>query len=54
MTTTKKLQRRKSALKRLKNQLESGVKTKKGTINTKVSLTEKDKDRIKKEIEILS
>jgi hypothetical protein len=45
--------RKKRALDRLQKQLESGTKTeKKGT--KKVSLSETDKKRIQKEIEILS
>jgi hypothetical protein len=44
--------RRMGALVRLEEQLESGTKTQKGT-GKSVSLTEKDKKRISKEIEIL-
>ena len=45
-----KQDRRVSALARLKAQLESGVKTKKGTVDEKTPLTDKDKARISKEI----
>ena len=44
--------RREGALRRLETQLESGTKVQKKTGKT-VSLTEKDKKRISKEIEIL-
>lgn len=42
--------RQEGALRRLQAQLDSGVKTKKGTIAEKVPLTESDKRRINKEI----
>jgi len=45
--------RRRSALDLLTTQLKSGEKTKKGTVSKKVPLTDKDKSRIQKEIEIL-
>lgn len=48
-----KHERRQRALKRLESQLESGVKTKKGTFDKKEPLTEFDKTRIEKEIEAL-
>jgi hypothetical protein len=50
--TTKKRIRCKSALERLEKQLKSGVKTEKET-NNSIPLTEKDKVRIGKEIDIL-
>ena len=50
--TKQKSYRQKSALSRLEGQLESGDKTAK-KVNKKVSLTEADKIRIGKEIEIL-
>lgn len=46
--------RQEEALKRLNTQLASGVKTKKGTRDEKVPLTDKDIKRIGKEIEKLS
>lgn len=46
-------QRQKDALKRLQEQLKSGVKTVKGTFDKKENLTEKDIKRINKEISIL-
>jgi hypothetical protein len=49
----KQVERQKNALKRLKEQLTSGVKTCKGTVNTKLTLNDEDKKRINKEIEIL-
>lgn len=60
-----KLERRKRALSQLENQLQSGLKPNRGdasleeTItkqkkdNPKIKLTEKDKERIKREIDIL-
>ena len=45
--------RKDKALKRLKVQLESGVKTAKKT-NAKVALSDADKKRIEKEIGVLS
>lgn len=45
--------RQERALRRLQEQLASGVKTKKGTISEKVPLTESDKRRITREIESL-
>ena len=49
-----KLERKEKALGRLRKQLEDGVKTEKGSTNKKINLTEVDKKRISKEIEILS
>lgn len=45
--------RQKNALDYLEKQFKSGKKTQKKTLNKKVNLTEKDKKRIEKEIEIL-
>jgi hypothetical protein len=45
--------RRASVLKTLQEQLKLGTKTKKGTVDEKVPLTEKDTKRIQREIEIL-
>jgi hypothetical protein len=54
-------ERRKKVIKRLEEQLKSGVKTEKGThvltaatTGNNVPLTEKDVERIKKEISILN
>jgi len=49
----KKALRQKAALDRLYSQLESGVKTKKGTRDEKVPLSDADVKRINKEIKIL-
>lgn len=46
-------QRRIGALQMLQEQLKSGVKTEKGTVDKKIPLTEKDKTRIQKEIGLL-
>jgi Sec7-like guanine-nucleotide exchange factor len=51
--TVPQVSRRKRVIEMLKAQLKSGVKTKKGTLNEKIPLTEKDVKRINKEIEIL-
>jgi hypothetical protein len=45
--------RKANALARLETQLTSGAKTEKGTTSKKVNLTEADKNRISKEINIL-
>jgi len=45
--------RQASALARLESQLVSGTKTAKGSTEKKVNLTEADKNRISKEINIL-
>ena len=45
--------RQKNALNRLEEQLKSGVKTQKGTFETKIPLTESDTKRIRKEITTL-
>ena len=52
MTTQKQI-RCKSALKRLQDQLKSGVKTEKKSIK-KIPLTDIDRKRIDKEIQILT
>ena len=46
--------RKERALTMLKAQLESGVKTQKGTRDVKVPLTDKDVKRITREVESLS
>jgi hypothetical protein len=46
--------RKERALTMLKAQLESGVKTQKGTRDTKTPLTDKDVKRITREVESLS
>ena len=45
--------RRRRVLSKLKQQLESGMKTKKKTTDVLIPLTEKDTKRIKREIETL-
>lgn len=45
--------RQQGALNRLEAQIKSGVKTKKGTRDEKIPLTDKDIKRIEKEIQIL-
>lgn len=49
----KKKERQRKALDRLEKQLSMGTKTKKKTLGEQTSLTDKDKKRIKGEIEIL-
>lgn len=49
----KKALRQKASLQRLQYQLKSGVKTKKGTRDEKIPLSDADIKRIKKEIQIL-
>lgn len=49
----RRTQRRIGALDMLQEQLKSGVKTKKGTRDEKIPLTDKDKKRLEKEIGIL-
>ena len=44
---------KKNALNRLQEQLKSGVKTQKGSFETKIPLTESDTKRIRKEIATL-
>jgi NAD(P)H-dependent FMN reductase len=46
--------RKERALTMLKAQLESGVKTQKGTRDAKIPLTDKDVKRINREVETLS
>lgn len=53
MATVRQKIRQQSALEMLQNQLKSGVKTQKKTMDKKIPLTDKDKARIEKEIEIL-
>ena len=53
MATAAKRSRQSRALDMLQNQLKSGVKTQKGTMDVKVPLTDSDKKRIVKEIENL-
>ena len=51
--TNQQRSRKQGTLKRLEAQLVSGVKTKKGTTDVKIPLTDKDVKRINKEITIL-
>ena len=53
MSTVQKRSRQARALGMLEAQLKSGVKTEKKTIDVKIPLTEGDKNRIGKEIELL-
>ena len=53
MATAAKRSRQSRALDMLQNQLKSGVKTQKGTMDVKVPLTDSDKRRIEKEMGIL-
>lgn len=53
MATTAKKSRQARALSMLEKQLASGVKTQKKTTDVKIPLTDSDKKRINKEIEIL-
>ena len=53
MATAAKRSRQQRALDVLEKQLKNGVKTEKGTMNTKIPLTDSDKKRIEKEIGIL-
>jgi NAD(P)H-dependent FMN reductase len=53
MATAAKRSRQSRALDMLQNQLKSGVKTQKGTMDVKVPLTDSDKKRIEKEMGIL-
>ena len=50
MATAAKRSRQQRVLVVLENQLKNGVKTEKGTMDTKVPLTDSDKKRIEKEI----
>jgi NAD(P)H-dependent FMN reductase len=53
MATVQKRSRQSRALDMLEAQLKSGVKTEKKTKDVKVPLTESDKRRIEKEMEVL-
>ena len=53
MATSAQKSRQSRALDVLEKQLKSGVKTQKKTTNVKIDLTDSDKRRINKEIEIL-
>jgi NAD(P)H-dependent FMN reductase len=53
MATVQKRSRRQRALAMLEIQLKNGVKTQKKTMDVKVPLTESDKKRIQKEIDLL-
>lgn len=53
MATVQKKSRQQRALGMLEIQLKSGVKTQKKTMDVKVPLTESDKKRIQKEIDLL-
>lgn len=53
MATVAKKSRQARVLKMLENQFKSGEKTQKKTSDVKIPLTEYDKKRINKEIEIL-
>jgi NAD(P)H-dependent FMN reductase len=53
MATVAKRSRQSRVLNMLEAQLKSGVKTEKGTYDVKLPLTDSDRRRIEKEIEIL-
>jgi NAD(P)H-dependent FMN reductase len=53
MATVQKRSRQSRALDMLEAQLKSGVKTEKKTMDVKVPLTDSDRKRIEKEIDIL-
>jgi len=53
MSTVQKRSRQARALGMLEAQLKSGVKTEKKSLDVKIPLTDGDKVRIKKEIELL-
>lgn len=53
MATLAQKLRKENVIKKLESQLQSGDKTEKKSVNTKVSLTDSDIKRIKKEIEVL-
>ena len=53
MATVAKRSRQQRVLEMLEKQLKNGVKTEKGTMSTKIPLTDFDKKRIEKEINIL-
>ena len=50
MATAAKRSRQQRVLEVLEKQLKNGVKTEKGTMNTKIPLTDSDKKRIEREI----
>jgi|694.fasta_scaffold00102_5 NAD(P)H-dependent FMN reductase len=50
MATVAKRSRQQRVLEVLEKQLKNGVKTEKGTMNTKIPLTDSDKKRIEREI----
>ena len=53
MATVAKRSRQQRVLEMLEKQLKNGVKTEKGTMDTKIPLTDSDVKRIVKEIETL-
>lgn len=53
MATVAKRSRQQRVLEMLEKQLKNGVKTEKGTMDTKIPLTDSDKKRIEKEMGIL-
>jgi hypothetical protein len=53
MATLVQKSRKENVIKRLESQLQSGNKTEKKSVNTKVSLTDSDIKRIKKELDVL-
>lgn len=53
MATLVQKVRKENVIKRLESQLQSGDKTEKKSLNTKVSLTDSDIKRIKKELDVL-
>jgi|LakMenE18May11ns_1017448.scaffolds.fasta_scaffold9669302_1 hypothetical protein len=53
MATLEQKARKENVIKRLESQLQSGNKTEKKSVNTKVSLTDSDIKRIKKELDVL-
>jgi hypothetical protein len=53
MATLVQKLRKENVIKRLESQLQSGNKTEKKSVNTKVSLTDSDIKRIKKELDVL-
>jgi len=48
-----KRRKQQDALARLENQLDTGLKTQKGTKDVKIPLTDKDRVRINREIQII-
>ena len=53
MATLIQKARKENVIKRLESQLQSGNKTEKKSVDTKVSLTDSDIKRIKKELDVL-